>query len=256
MTSFPGETPIVTRGDLVAGFMPEEAADIAGFVSALSSYLDLDSHVYGGELAARYLADRSLRPNPDRPLTDIDVLVPGFSAVDTNIVTRFLIAHHHASISDSGFYLAAIDPQTRITANIYSAPFPQYRLEVPLGFLNVPVSSTEGLLAATVWDLQRIVGDEPEPVRASQIDDIDMLLRIAHMETVEAAWQQLQHPDGIPFDQAIKDAMDAAALHPDLLVQNPSRSQPQANCTDCIVDSSYFPLADPEELVLLMDTPQ
>ncbi|HSW80176.1 MAG TPA: hypothetical protein VLG47_05355 [Candidatus Saccharimonadales bacterium] len=210
-----------------------------------------------GDVALRYHAINAGRVEHYREFDRMVVAIIGRMAVDHDITRDLLIAHHHAGGEHPDtkpyFNITVVQPDHGTTALLSTSRSAYGVMDVPLLDMEtpIPLATPQTMLATRVWHMRQIV--YRRPVDRTLVEDAEFLYPFAYDSAAEAAWREFEPPGNFSLAKVYEESVEAAAAHPELLVDIPQFSRPVSiECSPCNgALSPDFPLARPGRIYRL-----
>jgi hypothetical protein len=188
----------------------------------------------------------------NRPLNDIDFIVPSFECVPKSMNRDFLCRHIHPFDPPGKTLAQFIDGESRIRVDIFRAYGTTLSrvLPVRLSVGNLQVVSPKDLAARLVRLILPLA--EGRTVALKHAGDLVRLLEIVTPAKAEDAWFDHRLPEQpINFADACRRASKLLLSRRELLTIPEYSKNPSEQCGRCVPDK-HFPLVDPATMLSIM----
>jgi len=219
-------------------------------LARLLPYLTTGEFKIVGALAIRHHLLAAGRDYP-YPIDEFDLIAKSERAISQDITKDFLVYHHHyAPDNHNIFYLALVDPQTKVKVDIFTEIVLEGLLKVDFNGEEIEIASLEDQLVKTSLDIQRI--SEKSKIKPKELENAKQMAEIANMDEAQEIWKQRKRTE-MPetITEAISQVERIAQEHPEYLSEEPHRKPEPYKCSEC-VDTPDFPLAPMEKIYQIL----
>lgn len=234
---------------LLANFAPNDQTRVETLLDALVACLDLTRTTFAGGIATRFAASCHAISTTNRPLNDIDLLIPDLDAVSPKVVAGFRISHSHIE-TDGHPYFAIVHPEARLKADIFGrSDIPQNRVSVAYKAHSLLLSSPIDQLIADLRALELQL--ERQSISPKRFDTLRLLLSVIPPDEAENAWQTCR-PGSPPIAAFIAQATALVLSSPSWIREHEFEKPQRYECPNC-VGIPGFPLTPLDEIRSILD---
>ena len=226
---------------LYASFSTSNAVRTVKLLNRLLPYLEPQKFALVGGLAIRFHVYQAGLAYPRREFNDLDLVITDLKYLSPLMTKEILVYHFHEQAPL--FYLALVDPVTKIKIDIFAQNSKEKFISVKFGTGKLQIRLVEEQLVKKVEDVGRIAsGIAVDP---KEIFDMRLLFKIADKTRAEVIWGT-KHKE-LQLVETIHVYERYAGLHPELVKAHPHRQREQYICAECEVTAD-FPLADKRKI--------
>jgi hypothetical protein len=218
---------------MLMGSAPDDVERLMRALDALRCHGLHQWAITGGVATAAHLNARANR-RIDRPLNDLDIVIPLRSSIPELVAKSYLISHIHPYAKPGRMRIQIVDPDLALRIDIFS-PFGaalDRKLQVNLETFSIPVLSLEDLASRLASLLMDLVHGEPVPAKHAR--DLLQLRQFVDPEQVERIWADYRrswHP--ITYEQASSLTLELSRSRANLLIDPVYSSDVSAVCPSC-----------------------
>lgn len=229
----------------LSGFRKEDAERIKSSLIKLLPHLNTHTLILCGGIAIRHHLKEANQPfNYDTPVNDLDCQVKNIFDVKPSITQDFLLSHYHDYSGKKGhdddFYIALVDPETKIKTDFFSYP-PYLPFDpIKVNFENIPLlmRNPEDQLATQVLESSYVLaGSTIDP---KWLKNIEALMKISDLNKAE---KYFKNKERNKFQENITQIFSKIkaylAKHPQQLKEKPYRKDPY-KCELCENRNGFF----------------
>jgi len=248
----PVHSPLKVIIMIFPGYTAREGGRIFAGLQRLLPQIEPRQTQLVGDLAIRWHLDRAGIHREPAETTSINLAVLGRSSLRLSLPREFRIAHYHPGTdSPRDFYVAVVDPVTRLKFDIFGLRHKAPPIEAEISGFFLPFQNPVEQYASTIEDLLKITQDElVDPKQLLDAKLLEELLLPGQFEHIWEAWNARKGHDQLTIDLAVKAIKEVAATNPQLVGVRPSRLL-ATNCRQCVHDDQ-FPITPAWKIHFLM----